>query len=118
MKRGQRGETYNVGGNTEMENIRIVETICDLMDDLPEMNGKPSRRTLIAYVQGPLSATTGGMPSMPLNFKTIWDGSRRNLFKLASRRRFHGTWRIPPGLSASGAARIRTGFGNTMRPRE
>ena len=34
-----------------MENIRIVETICDLIDDLPTMTGKPSRRTLITYVK-------------------------------------------------------------------
>ena len=51
MKNGTRGETYNVGGNTEMENIRIVETICDLIDDLPVMKGKPSRRTLISFVK-------------------------------------------------------------------
>ena len=51
MKGGKRGETYNIGGNTEMENIRIVETLCDLIDHLPVMTGKPSRRTLIAYVK-------------------------------------------------------------------
>ena len=51
MKRGGRGETYNIGGNHEMENIRIVETICDLIDDLPEMKHKPSRRTLITFVK-------------------------------------------------------------------
>ena len=51
MKSGGRGETYNIGGNHEMENIRIVETICDLIDDLPAMKGKPSRRTLISYVK-------------------------------------------------------------------
>ncbi|EFK09137.1 dTDP-glucose 4,6-dehydratase [delta proteobacterium NaphS2] len=51
MKRGRRGETYNIGGNHEMENIRIVETICDLIDDLPEMKHKPSRRTLINFVK-------------------------------------------------------------------
>jgi len=51
MKKGERGETYNVGGNHEMENIRIVETVCDLIDALPLMNGKPSRRTLITHVK-------------------------------------------------------------------
>ncbi len=51
MKKGGRGETYNVGGNHEMENIHIVETVCDLIDALPVMNGKPSRRTLITYVK-------------------------------------------------------------------
>ena len=51
MKRGGSGETYNIGGNHEMENIRIVETICDLIDDLPEMEHKPSRRRLINFVK-------------------------------------------------------------------
>ena len=51
MKKGERGETYNVGGNHEMENIHIVETVCDLIDALPVMNGKPSRRTLITFVK-------------------------------------------------------------------
>ena len=51
MKSGKRGETYNIGGNTEMANIRIVEIVCDLIDDLPIMTGKPSRQTLITYVK-------------------------------------------------------------------
>ena len=34
-----------------MENIRIVEIICDLIDDLPQMQGKPSRRDLITFVK-------------------------------------------------------------------
>jgi len=51
MKSGKRGETYNIGGNNEMANIRIVEIICNLIDDLPAMTGKPSRRTLITYVK-------------------------------------------------------------------
>ncbi len=51
MKNGKKGETYNIGGNHEMENIRIMETLCDLIDVLPSMKGKPSRRTLITYVK-------------------------------------------------------------------
>lgn len=51
MKSGKRNETYNIGGNNEMENIRIVETICDLIDDLPAMKAKPSRRGLIKFVK-------------------------------------------------------------------
>jgi dTDP-glucose 4,6-dehydratase len=51
MKNGKKGETYNIGGNHEMENIRIVEILCDLIDALPGMNEKSSRRTLITYVK-------------------------------------------------------------------
>ena len=34
MEKGRRGETYNIGGHAEMENIAIVEMICDLVDEL------------------------------------------------------------------------------------
>ena len=51
MKNGKRGETYNIGGNNEMANIRIVEIVCDLIDDLPAMTGKPPRAKLITYVK-------------------------------------------------------------------
>ena len=39
---GQCGETYNIGGHNEMPNIRIVQTICRILDDLrPRADGKP-----------------------------------------------------------------------------
>ncbi|MCX7635547.1 MAG: dTDP-glucose 4,6-dehydratase [Syntrophales bacterium] len=48
MERGRRGETYNIGGNAEMENIVIVEMICQILDEIfPE--GAPRRR-LITFV--------------------------------------------------------------------
>lgn len=52
MRRGQKGRTYNVGGRNEMENIRVVETICDLLDELAgPLAGRGSRRELITYVK-------------------------------------------------------------------
>jgi len=33
LKRGQPGEVYNVGGDSETTNISIVNTLCDLMDE-------------------------------------------------------------------------------------
>ncbi len=51
MKSGRRGQTYNVGGNSEMENIRVVEMICDILDEMtPPSDGK-SRRGLITFVK-------------------------------------------------------------------
>jgi len=48
--RGKEGETYNVGGNCEMENIGLVTMICDLIDaKTGKTSGKP-RRELITYV--------------------------------------------------------------------
>ncbi len=50
LTRGRDGETYNIGGNNEMSNIRIVELICDLMDEMaPKLGGKS--RQLIAFVK-------------------------------------------------------------------
>ncbi|MBM3883519.1 MAG: dTDP-glucose 4,6-dehydratase [Verrucomicrobia bacterium] len=50
LTRGRAGETYNVGGANEWPNLRIVEKLCDLVDELaPELGGQ-SRR-LIAFVK-------------------------------------------------------------------
>lgn len=51
MKAGKRGETYTVGGNTEMENIDIVEMLCDILDGLPVPKIHCARRALIAFVK-------------------------------------------------------------------
>ena len=51
MQSGKRGETYNIGGNSEMENIVIVEMICDLLDEMLPLAGKHSRRELITFVK-------------------------------------------------------------------
>lgn len=52
LQKGRVGETYNVGGNSEMQNIEVVQTICDILDEkvLPLENGQP-RRTLIKFVK-------------------------------------------------------------------
>jgi dTDP-glucose 4,6-dehydratase len=51
MTTGKKGETYNVGGNAEMENILIVQMICDILDEIkPARNGQP-RRSLITFVK-------------------------------------------------------------------
>jgi len=34
LNKGVPGETYNVGGNNERTNLEVVETICDILDDL------------------------------------------------------------------------------------
>jgi len=44
------GETYNIGGNNERKNIEIVESLCDIVD---ELLGNPigKSRDLITYVK-------------------------------------------------------------------
>jgi dTDP-glucose 4,6-dehydratase len=49
LTRGRCGETYNIGGDNEWPNLRIVELICDLMDRLaPHADG--AARNLIRFV--------------------------------------------------------------------
>jgi dTDP-glucose 4,6-dehydratase len=50
LRRGKSGETYNIGGHNEWANIRIVELICDLIDEMrPQLGG--NSRALITFVQ-------------------------------------------------------------------
>jgi dTDP-glucose 4,6-dehydratase len=50
LARGAIGETYNIGGHNEWANVRIVELICDLIDEMAPPAGEPSRR-LITFVK-------------------------------------------------------------------
>jgi len=48
---GEIGETYNIGGHNEMQNIEVVKTICQILDELkPQINGE-SYDALITYVK-------------------------------------------------------------------
>ena len=42
-EKGVPGETYNIGGHNERTNLEVVNTICDILDDLrPKAQGKYS----------------------------------------------------------------------------
>ena len=47
---GVEGETYNIGGNNEWKNIDLVESLCDVMDDLLGRETGSSRK-LITFVK-------------------------------------------------------------------
>jgi dTDP-glucose 4,6-dehydratase len=50
LTRGRDGETYNIGGLNEWPNLRLVELICDLVDELaPHLGGRS--RQLITFVK-------------------------------------------------------------------
>jgi len=51
MQNGKMGEIYNVGGGNEMENITIVEMICDILDEINKLSDNRPRRELIAFVK-------------------------------------------------------------------
>lgn len=52
LQHGKVGEVYNIGGHNEKTNLDVVQTICDLLDELrPEKpKGITSYRDLIAFV--------------------------------------------------------------------
>jgi dTDP-glucose 4,6-dehydratase len=48
LEKGRVGETYNVGGDAERQNIEVVETICRLLDQRrPRQDGKPRAAQII-----------------------------------------------------------------------
>ena len=53
LENGSIGETYNIGGNNEIQNIEVVNTICNILDDLipDRLNGLASFKDLITYVE-------------------------------------------------------------------
>jgi len=52
LEQGRVGETYNVGGNSEKQNIEVVQTICDILDEKAGLLPKDKvRRGLIKFVK-------------------------------------------------------------------
>jgi len=50
FEEGKPGETYNIGGGAERQNIEIVYLLCDLMDKRLGRSGKKRSRSLIHFV--------------------------------------------------------------------
>ena len=53
LEHGNIGETYNIGGNNEIQNIEVVNTICNILDELipDRLNDLSSFKDLITYVK-------------------------------------------------------------------
>jgi dTDP-glucose 4,6-dehydratase len=51
LVRGRPGETYNIGGHSEMRNIDVVKTICALLDELHPDSPVTPHEKLITYVK-------------------------------------------------------------------
>jgi len=50
LEQGKPGETYNIGGGAERQNIEIVHLLCDLLDGRLGRSGKSSSRRLMRFV--------------------------------------------------------------------
>lgn len=49
LKQGRLGETYNIGGNSEKNNLEVVHAVCDILDEL-HPSGAPHAK-LITFVK-------------------------------------------------------------------
>ncbi|WP_111414082.1 dTDP-glucose 4,6-dehydratase [Billgrantia lactosivorans] len=50
---GKVGETYNIGGHTEKTNLEVLQTLCDLLDELAgtaHLSPRGSHRELVTFV--------------------------------------------------------------------
>jgi dTDP-glucose 4,6-dehydratase len=50
FEQGRIGQTYNIGGGAERENIQVVELLCEIMDGRLERCGGDCSRNLITHV--------------------------------------------------------------------
>lgn len=51
MQHGVPGETYNIGGSCERQNIEIVKTVCEILDELCPKQDGTSYKTQITFVR-------------------------------------------------------------------
>jgi dTDP-glucose 4,6-dehydratase len=55
LQEGEIGETYNIGGHNKIENIKVVEPVCNILDELiPIKNNEiiQNYKNLITFVEG------------------------------------------------------------------
>jgi dTDP-glucose 4,6-dehydratase len=50
LARGRVGETYNIGGRSELKNLDVVHTICAVLDELSPNNAVIPHRNLVKFV--------------------------------------------------------------------
>ena len=51
LERGEAGETYVIGGDSERRNIEVVRRVCEILDELSPRSGGGSYEALITFVR-------------------------------------------------------------------
>ena len=51
LKKGKAGETYNIGGECEKQNLEVVREICDILEELSPAHSNPALRSLKPGIQ-------------------------------------------------------------------
>lgn len=74
MKKGIPGETYNVGGNSEKQNIEIVRCICSILDELrPKGDGSQYEEQITFVPDRPGHDRRYAIDASKLNHKLGWE---------------------------------------------
>ena len=73
LNEGQIGETYNVGGWNTKTNLEVVETLCDILDELkPKLDGKSYRDQIIFVKDRPAHDTRYATDPSKLEREVNW----------------------------------------------
>jgi dTDP-glucose 4,6-dehydratase len=84
LGRGTVGQTYNVGGRNERTNLHVVETVCDLLDQL----APNAARIDVSSPSLPIApATTAAMQSTPRSWNASSAGGPRRISRAGLRKR-------------------------------
>lgn len=51
LEKGKVGETYNVGGRSELTNLSVVNTLCEILDELRALPDEASYKSQITFVR-------------------------------------------------------------------
>lgn len=51
LQKGKLGETYNIGGKNERENLYIAASICEILDEINPRENNKSHKDLISFVK-------------------------------------------------------------------
>ncbi len=83
----QSGTTYNIGGHNERRNIDVVETICELLEELhpQKPQGVAHYRDLITYVKD-RPGHDSVMPLMPRKLSANWEWAPQETFESGIRK--------------------------------
>lgn len=105
---GKVGETYNIGGHNERKNLDVVETICELLEELApnKPHGVAHYRDLITFVAdhpGMICVMPLMLRKLPVNLA----GCRRKPLKVECVKRCSGIWLMKAGGSRCRTAAIR-----------
>ena len=101
------GETYNIGGHNEKQNLEVVHTICDLLDEMVPKAG--SYREQITYVADrPGHDRRYAIDASKMSSEL--HGSRKKLSNLAFAKLCSGIWITNSGSTTSRAVPTNPGL--------